>query len=306
MNTENGTASVASSGDLNLDESVDILDAVIVVNIILDIHIPRSYELCAADCNGDGDVDILDVTYLIGGVLGQGGYGAKMGFAPSLIEVGAVEKSESNSFRLPIEVTNTIPLSGFQLKISLESHIDIRSIQSTGRSEKMTLTSALGRSEATILLYSLSGNIIPPGNGPIFNIEFNALERRRNGEQVHFMEAVAVSADGVSLPVEIGNNELKIAVQLHDFSLFQNYPNPFNPETNIVFTVPQREWITLKIYNILGQEVVSLVDELKDMGSYTITWNGRDRFGRRLSSGIYIAQFRTGARIESKRMTLLR
>ncbi|UCE17484.1 MAG: choice-of-anchor D domain-containing protein, partial [Gemmatimonadota bacterium] len=306
INTQNGTAAIASSGDLNLDGSIDVLDAVIIVNIILDIHIPQGYELCAADCNKDGDVDILDVTYLIANILDQGGTGAKMGCTPSLIEVGAVEKSESNTFTVPIEYTSIIPLSGFQMKIGFESHVDIRSIRNAGRGEKMTLASAFGREEATVLLYSLDGECISSGTGPMVILEFLAHEKLREGEQLHITEALAVSADGVSLPIEIGRNELKLGVKPQEFSLFQDYPNPFNPETNLVFTVARSGWVTIKVYNILGQEVASLVDERKDVGNYNIFWNGTDWFGRRLSSGIYIAQLRTGTQVQSRRMTLLR
>ena len=67
------------------------------------------------------------------------------------------------------------------------------------------------------------------------------------------------------------------------FELQQNYPNPFNPATSISFTVPYTSYVTLSVYNLLGQLVTKLVDEVKDAGSYSVKWNAGN-----LTSGIYI------------------
>ena len=69
--------------------------------------------------------------------------------------------------------------------------------------------------------------------------------------------------------------------------LFQNYPNPFNPETVISFQLPVFSKATLKIYDVLGQEVRTLVNENKPAGAYSVIWNGNDNSGRQVSSGVY-------------------
>ncbi len=71
------------------------------------------------------------------------------------------------------------------------------------------------------------------------------------------------------------------------FSLLQNYPNPFNPETEIRFDVALRSYITLTIYDLLGQVIRELLSEEKPAGSYAIRWDGRDAAGKQVSSGIY-------------------
>ena len=104
------------------------------------------------------------------------------------------------------------------------------------------------------------------------------------------------------------------------FSLGQNYPNPFNPTTTISFALPGGEWrpetgdrtqpthTTLKISNILGQEVRTLVDEVKEPGCYTVTWDGWDSFGQIVPSGIYFYQLsvNNGHWLETRRMVLMK
>jgi len=85
------------------------------------------------------------------------------------------------------------------------------------------------------------------------------------------------------------------------FSLEQNYPNPFNPTTKIKYSIPRRSNLTLKIYNVLGQEVATLVNEAKPAGSYEINWNAN-----KCASGIYFYQIKSGEFIKTKKMILLK
>ncbi|MCD4693478.1 MAG: beta-galactosidase [Calditrichales bacterium] len=78
----------------------------------------------------------------------------------------------------------------------------------------------------------------------------------------------------------------------NSFSLFQNYPNPFNPQTTIGYQLPVRNNITIKIYNLLGQEVQTLVNENKNAGNHSVVWDGKDNSGRQVSSGVYYYKLR--------------
>jgi len=71
------------------------------------------------------------------------------------------------------------------------------------------------------------------------------------------------------------------------FALDQNYPNPFNPSTTLRYALPKDAHISLAIYNILGQKVATLRDEVQNTGYYTILWNGRNDFGTQVASGVY-------------------
>jgi Secretion system C-terminal sorting domain len=85
------------------------------------------------------------------------------------------------------------------------------------------------------------------------------------------------------------------------FSLSQNYPNPFNPNTSIRFTISDLQFTILKVYDILGNEIATLVNEEKTAGEYEVKFNGTG-----LPSGIYFYQLRTGNYIETKKMVLLK
>ncbi|MFZ6032929.1 MAG: T9SS type A sorting domain-containing protein [Melioribacter sp.] len=73
----------------------------------------------------------------------------------------------------------------------------------------------------------------------------------------------------------------------NEFTLSEAYPNPFNPTTKINFSLTKSSNVTLNVYNILGQKIRTLIDQKMSPGTYSATWNGRDDFGRQVSSGVY-------------------
>lgn len=90
------------------------------------------------------------------------------------------------------------------------------------------------------------------------------------------------------------------------FSLRQNYPNPFNPSTIVVYDLPKSEHVRLTVYNILGQEIVTLVNEKQAGGVYRVQWDGRNQEGMPAASGVYLYRLRAGEFTETRKMLLLR
>jgi len=90
------------------------------------------------------------------------------------------------------------------------------------------------------------------------------------------------------------------------FALSQNYPNPFNPQTHIVYVLPRAGQVQLTVYNVMGQSVCRLVDEVQGAGEHAVTWHGQDGFGRAVASGIYFYQLTAGEFVETKKMLLLK
>jgi hypothetical protein len=100
---------------------------------------------------------------------------------------------------------------------------------------------------------------------------------------------------------------LKILSEIpEEFSLSQNYPNPFNPLTKIDFSLPKTGRVVITIYNLLGQEVTTLVNQRLDYGYHTVTWRGTDGAGRPVSSGVYFSELRTRGFRQTKKMLLLK
>ena len=85
------------------------------------------------------------------------------------------------------------------------------------------------------------------------------------------------------------------------YSLSQNYPNPFNPTTTIKYSIPKLSFVTIKIYDVLGSEVTTLVNEEKSVGNYELTWNAAN-----LSSGVYFYRFQAGSFVQTRKMILLK
>ena len=107
------------------------------------------------------------------------------------------------------------------------------------------------------------------------------------------MSGVIIVEDPVSVP----EKELFV----NEFRIEQNYPNPFNPSTKISFNVPQESFVKVKVYDIIGNEITTLVNEVKSAGYYEVEFVAEN-----LSSGIYIYQLRANDFIQTKKMILLR
>lgn len=100
----------------------------------------------------------------------------------------------------------------------------------------------------------------------------------------------------ISVGVEDQANEIP-----GGYRLFQNYPNPFNPTTTIRFSLPRREHVTLKIFDLLGREVAVLVEENLEPGEHSVVFNGGG-----LSSGVYLCRLEAGAFVGQKKLVLVR
>ena len=86
-----------------------------------------------------------------------------------------------------------------------------------------------------------------------------------------------------------------------DYHLSNNFPNPFNPSTKIKYAIPQTSNVIVKVFDILGNEIETLVNEEKPSGTYEITWNAEG-----LPSGVYFYQLKAGSIVETKKMILLK
>lgn len=126
------------------------------------------------------------------------------------------------------------------------------------------------------------------GNNKLFIAEFNAPSDGR----------ILIHVFNVDIPPTSINGSVDLPVNLE---LEQNYPNPFNPVTKIKYAIPQREHVTLKVYDILGSEVLTLVNDRKEPGFYEVDLNMSN-----YPSGIYIYTIKTGSYLQVKKLVLLK
>lgn len=133
-----------------------------------------------------------------------------------------------------------------------------------------------------------------------------------------WIEGNVITADrSISILDKFGNNfefrgvnielfysyltDVETDIIISNYSLYQNFPNPFNPITSIQYSIPKNEFVTLKIYDILGNEIATLVNKRQDIGSYIINFDGRN-----LSSGLYLYSIQAGSFNVTKKMILLK
>ena len=138
------------------------------------------------------------------------------------------------------------------------------------------------------------------GEGRIYTIVYSADDF--SGNSISDTVFVKVNHD------KGGGKLKKIAVlNLPDsYELSQNYPNPFNPETEIRCQLPEASQVSLKIYNVYGQEIKTLINTYHSAGYYSIKWDGTNNQGMIVASGIYIYIIQTGSFVDVKKMTFLK
>ena len=91
------------------------------------------------------------------------------------------------------------------------------------------------------------------------------------------------------------------------YELEQNFPNPFNPATTIRYALPQNDHVTIKVYNLAGKEIATLVDgELQSAGYHTVVWDGRNPENLPVASGIYVYRMQTDVFAKSAKMILVK
>ncbi|MCK4386182.1 MAG: T9SS type A sorting domain-containing protein, partial [candidate division Zixibacteria bacterium] len=147
----------------------------------------------------------------------------------------------------------------------------------------------------------------------VFGFGFEAINSRGSFYQGHYTSmphfVMQRVMDWLKGYTDVFDSEEEYTNIPKSIKLFQNHPNPFNPNTSIQFTVNSGQspiHTTLKIYNIRGQLVRTLVDEDKTSGGYIVLWNGRDEAGKSVSSGIYFYRLTAGSSSEVKKMVLLK
>ena len=111
------------------------------------------------------------------------------------------------------------------------------------------------------------------------------------------IEIITVLPTGISLP--------ETAAPPQNFELRQNYPNPFNPQTTIQYQLSNATQVKLVIFNIRGEQVNTLVDDLQQAGFYSVPWNGKDVSGRKAASGVYFYRLETKRFAKVKKMVLI-
>ncbi len=162
-------------------------------------------------------------------------------------------------------------------------------------------------SDFGVVKYSPNGNRVwlatypRPGATEVPNAM--AVDQRGNVYLTGYLGRTSVDFDYLTVkftqgPVSVDDQEPTVPASL---MLHQNYPNPFNPSTTISYQLPTQSYVTLKVFDVLGREVATLVDDRLNAGEYSVVWNAGDA-----ASGVYMYQLRVDGTVMSKRMLLIK
>ncbi|UCE17557.1 MAG: T9SS type A sorting domain-containing protein [Gemmatimonadota bacterium] len=301
-------------GDLNSDGLVDITDTIVLVQIILGGQDTTPEQIEVADLNTDGAIDILDVLQVVNIILGVSPKGGETGWrSQAFLRVPSSVVVRDRCVTIPISLETETPVSGLQLAVTYDGRKLRPGIpKGTDKTEHMTFEWTQRDSEILMLFYSTQGKQIPAGPAVLVEIPFEPVAGAAGECALCIGEAIVAGSNGESIEAMTSVSAITLgAVDLESYRLFQNYPNPFNPETEIAFQIPGASGdgehrVALKIYNVLGQEIRTLLEEQKRPGFYSVRWDGRDNNGTEAVSGFYFYRLSAKNFTATKTMVLMK
>ncbi len=310
-------------GDVNLDDHVDILDILLMIDCILGREALNTDQFTNGDIfpwltgetapAGDGIIDVLDLALLHNLVL-TGLYPDNKP-VPEIImhPIIAAETRAHNEAKTNTKVIFNFCQEG--ISIALESVEKVKGLQVELNNigslipENTAAASCFNKAEyyqinssLRLLAYDDQSAAMDAGRYLAASIPFSLT----NPEKL--IVANIIVADEMNRSIE----DVEIEIQYEtpnmplNYMLSQNYPNPFNPATVIKYSVPKNEFVTIKVYDIIGREIKTLFSGNSNAGNFTLNWDGADNTGMKVSSGTYIYRMTAGEYIESKKMIYLK
>ena len=281
------------SGDINDDMTIDILDIVSVVNIILNGGINSTdytdCELSDANYNGDSIINVLDIIQIINQVLGNN----RM-FSSSLIHDPVMLNSVVDNQDLIISLNSNENITGLQLSFYSDNSLNVRIDEISSdlvTSNDDGFDNAVYNGIQNYIAFSVKNT--PLSNDLKLIIEDGAYLT------VEDLEIVLSDANGEQLEVFWNNN---VEYNVSSFTLNNLYPNPFNPSTEINYSVLNNGDVSVKVFNLMGQEVAELYNGYQSIGDYKLNWNADN-----IASGVYFIQmFHSDGQVEKLKAVLMK
>jgi hypothetical protein len=297
---------------VNSDRQVNIGDVVSLIAYILGNVTLNTRQADAADINRDSDINVGDLVGVINTILGRPINAPMERLSEPLaylhLDYDSLQAGSEGKIDLWADLKT--PIAGVQLKIEYDPEQLTFSVPAlTSRSAGLNIFYKDDRKgNLTVLFYRFFGKPIDSGKGSILSLPVvTSSNFDKEKMQLYLKEAILADPEAVVIPIEKGE-----VILPKSFSLSQNYPNPFNPNTTVRFEIgvgvgnPSAVNTTLKVYNILGQVVKTLVNEPKLPGIYYQTWDGKNEQGEKVSSGLYFYQLRADNYSETKKMVLVK
>jgi hypothetical protein len=318
----NGTT-LGLLGDVNLDNYVDILDILTMIDYILGRITFNAQQMLQGDIAPwvigeplpfpDGVINVLDLAVLqnivLTGLYPSGDPINKPVIIPPYLVSNMQKLTPGMDAKLTFYLTkNGITVSLESIKKVKGVQIELNGVGSSipGETQMTSIFNQALYYQLNDLLRTLTYDAqalpLDAGEYLLLKIPFN-LNTPQSIEIDKIIIADEFNTAMQKVEVEIRYEEEGLPV---DYWISQNYPNPFNPSTTVQFSVPVDGLVTVKVYDMLGQEIASLFSGDAQRGIYTLNWDGKDLQGRSVTSGTYIYRMIAGEFTQSKKMTLLK
>lgn len=308
--TDSGVIQIDKRGDVNLDRFIDVGDAVGVVSYIIGTFgLPtRNFE--TADVLTDSFVDVFDLVSIVNLIYDPNFVPSPAPVVPgqdAVVTLAYDDLSAGSQDTLVIRSEIPEAVAGVQLELRYDPNsLDLLSALKTADNSNFSLQYRDdGNGLMRVLVYSLGTNTqMPAGTVDLVKMPMRALANvtAGNKSQLRLSKALMSNPDAAALSVK-GVDPLLPG----SFSLGQNYPNPFNPTTTIEFTIGSAAAnVRLEIFNVLGQQVATLVDGPMQPGEYRMQWNATTETGQRVASGVYLYRLQVDAEAQTRKMLFLK
>jgi hypothetical protein len=305
-----GELQIGIRGDVNLDGDVSILDLVkLVIILIGESPAPQigttAYNI--ADANADGAINIVDVIFQVNSVLGIAPKLIASGpTAPVIVSLDAVHTLSSGQKVVPVVFDANGLIAGAQFTFTFDpAMLTVGTPYLVGEARGLVTDSHVADGMMRAVVYGVT-----PGAGiKAGQVLYIPVTVRDGSPSLTLTDIILVNPSAQRVEVTPGETTVVVKdVSIPtSFALDDARPNPFNPSTTIAYEVPEQTHITLTVYNLLGQEVVRLVDQVQAAGRYEAVWTGINSRGAGVASGIYLYRIVSGSGyVDTKRMTLLK
>lgn len=295
-------------GDVNFDLKIDVRDVIKLVRIALGIdEVDGPLELFDLDHNEQ--INIVDLVAVIRKILHGDSATRPVVYRddkPVTLMIESVGTRGPDTSEIIVRIESPAPLAGIQLRFaSSEPGVEWSEPLLLEKVKGMTIGEHVTDSGLHIIIYSITGQQIPTGQVDLFRIRLP--HTYHDPTRFTVEDIIAVDTFGLPVSVVMPNRSLTTSSLPRVYTLHQNIPNPFNPSTEIRYDLPQAGHVTLTVYNLLGQEIVSLVDGAVAAGHYRVVWDGTNGRGQAVASGVYVYRLTAGeGYIAMRKMVLLR
>jgi hypothetical protein len=299
-------------GDVSWNAQVQHYDAALILQDLAEIIELDALQRIVGDVSTDNTLSTLDATLILQYVVGTISalpYDAGSQYVAS----GNVTMDDRGTgpgipINIPLNISNGSNIYGFEMKVEFDH--TLLEFDTLVLSELMDNYLLIYNSDTDgELIVAASGNNPDGETGSFGTLTFNVSDNFSDETVVSITRLRWNEGPEVEDPASmIVSYALAIDSELlpDKFALYQNYPNPFNPVTTLRYDLPENGLVTIIIYDMLGRQVKTLINQTQNAGYKSVVWNATNDYGKPVSAGIYLYQIQAGEYMQTKKMVLLK